>query len=275
MKNMKKLILISTVLTTGSAQAVSIGAYVEGGLWGSEVAGGLEQNYAYVEGNQVETQAITGIALAPHTYRAEASFNVGELSPVLRTEAYFDGVGVDENISASAYAIQTYQNISGTTQTYSINLNLHGSVLRNPGSSYIDAEFQVYSGTDLFTSYTQCSGGSYTYIRGFTSYACGNKLATGLSPYIEIATDGEYTLADTVSFTVGAGETFMIYAGLKSLTFGGYADAFNTFSMSFEDTTNLAALGVMPSAVPVPAAAWLFTTGLVGLLGVARRKARA
>ena len=30
-----------------------------------------------------------------------------------------------------------------------------------------------------------------------------------------------------------------------------------------------------PSAVPVPAAAWLFGSGLLGLVGVARRKARA
>ena len=33
--------------------------------------------------------------------------------------------------------------------------------------------------------------------------------------------------------------------------------------------------GVSSSAVPVPAAAWLFGSGLVGLIGVARRKARA
>ena len=32
---------------------------------------------------------------------------------------------------------------------------------------------------------------------------------------------------------------------------------------------------VAPTVVPVPAAAWLFGSGLVGLIGVARRKARA
>jgi hypothetical protein len=29
-----------------------------------------------------------------------------------------------------------------------------------------------------------------------------------------------------------------------------------------------------PSAVPVPAAVWLFGSGLLGLIGVARRKSR-
>ena len=34
------------------------------------------------------------------------------------------------------------------------------------------------------------------------------------------------------------------------------------------------AIVITPSAVPVPAAAWLFGTGLLGLIGVARRKVR-
>jgi hypothetical protein len=52
----------------------------------------------------------------------------------------------------------------------------------------------------------------------------------------------------------------------------GYADAFSTLGMTFDDISNLAALGPM-TAVPVPAAVWLFGSGLVGLIGVARKKA--
>lgn len=41
--------------------------------------------------------------------------------------------------------------------------------------------------------------------------------------------------------------------------------AFGTFSYA----------AAVPASVPVPAAAWLFGSGLLGLIGVARRKARA
>ena len=38
---------------------------------------------------------------------------------------------------------------------------------------------------------------------------------------------------------------------------------------------DLSAVGVRPNQVPVPAAAWLFGSGLLGLIGVARRKKAA
>ena len=45
----------------------------------------------------------------------------------------------------------------------------------------------------------------------------------------------------------------------------------NTLTMQFVDDTGLVAASV--SAVPVPAAVWLFGSGLIGLVGIARRKA--
>ena len=52
------------------------------------------------------------------------------------------------------------------------------------------------------------------------------------------------------------------------------ADAINTGSMGFQKEALLVQT-LAPAAitvVPLPAAAWLFGVGLVGLLGVARRK---
>lgn len=270
MKNITKLILISAMVASTASQAATIGAAVAGGLWYQYSGGGVGSNYAYVAGDETTTTE----PLPPHNYQAEASFNIGELTPVLRAEAYSDDLSAyqDPYIAAGAYGLQTYQNTSGITQTYTLNLDLHGSVLKSPGSSYINAEVGIFTGTDLFADYTSCSGAS-EYLAGFDSYTCGAQIGTGFTPYIEMATDGDgQIINDTASFSVGAGGTFTIYAELEALTFGGYADSFSTLSMTFDDTTNLAALGEM--VVPVPAAIWLFGSGLVGLIGISRRKTR-
>jgi len=46
---------------------------------------------------------------------------------------------------------------------------------------------------------------------------------------------------------------------------------FTGFNANF-DITSMSSIVVTPAAVPVPAAVWLFGSGLVGLVGVARRR---
>lgn len=272
MKYLTKLILVSAVLGSTSSQASTIGAAVGGGLWAENTDGGIGSNYAYVEGNQTTDGSLP--AGLQFNYRSEASFNVGALTPVLRAEAFSDDLSAlsDPSISAKAYGLQTYQNTSGTTQTYTLNLNLDGDVLQAPGSSYIDAEVGIFSGIDIVSSFSSCSG-SAEYLAGFSSWICGSQLETGFLTSIEIFGNGPQTVLDTVNFDIAAGDTFTIYAELNALTFGGHADAFSTLDMTFDDISNLAALGPM-AAVPVPAAVWLFGSGLVGLIGVARRNNR-
>jgi len=82
----------------------------------------------------------------------------------------------------------------------------------------------------------------------------------GGSPYGEV---GNSVLGFSFSFLAGAGSSLLIG--------GSYTDA------SFLDATiSSTTLGIVPaapvSAVPVPAAVWLFSSGLVGLIGMARRK---
>ena len=272
MGNISKLILISAVLGSTTSQAATIGAAVAGGLWGGNTDGGIGSNYAYVEGTDITDGSPLGSA--QYSYRAEATFNLGALTPVLRAEAFAEDLRPmsDPNISGEAYGLQTYQNISGTTQTYTLNLSLDGDVLKAPGSSYIDAEVDIFTGTDIVANFSSCGGSAAEWMAGFSSYICGSQIGIGFTPYIEIAVDGPQSLTDSVSFDIAAGDTFTIYAELTALTFGGYADAFSTLGMTFDDTSSLAALGPM-TAVPVPAAVWLFVSGLVGLIGVARRKA--
>ena len=75
--------------------------------------------------------------------------------------------------------------------------------------------------------------------------------ASGEADYITIRSDGfvylqDYTLSSSDAFAAG----------------GAYADR------------TIAWLLVRPSEVPIPTAIWLFGSGLLGLIGVARRKVR-
>lgn len=79
---------------------------------------------------------------------------------------------------------------------------------------------------------------------------------------------GEQTLNDSLVVSLNPGDQFYVWAGLTTHGIrGGFGDALNTLTMSFSDST-----GLTPEVVPIPAAAWLFGSAIVGLLGIARRR---
>ena len=65
---------------------------------------------------------------------------------------------------------------------------------------------------------------------------------------------------DSNFFSLGAGSYYAVVSGIASGTEGG------KYSVS---------LSTEPQPVPVPAAVWLLGSGLIGLVGVARRKEQA
>ena len=84
-------------------------------------------------------------------------------------------------------------------------------------------------------------------------------------------------IQDTLTFTVGAGETFAVYAELSAGSYRGTADASNTLSMGFQDDTGIEA--VSPPAPPVPSidpiALYTLVPGALvgaGMLAMRRRR---
>ena len=76
---------------------------------------------------------------------------------------------------------------------------------------------------------------------------------------------------NSVSIDVDQGDDFFVVSYLMTKASDGeIVDASHTFTMEFTDNTDLAAASI--NAVPVPAAAWLFASGLIGLVAAARRK---
>jgi hypothetical protein len=79
-------------------------------------------------------------------------------------------------------------------------------------------------------------------------------------------TVGLFTLANVSESLNGNGELMLSGDLLWSTSFG-YRNVLNA-----DGAKVLGSFSLVPSAVPVPAAVWMFASGLVGLIGVARRK---
>ena len=87
--------------------------------------------------------------------------------------------------------------------------------------------------------------------------------------------------ADVTLFLDGVEVGFGADGNISSWTFLGVIDTAGFNSFEFRETDGTGGQGIFiyaddvtfgVSAVPVPAAAWLFGSGLIGLIGIARRK---
>ena len=121
-----------------------------------------------------------------------------------------------------------------------------------------DDEDQSYLGSSLGVSIGDVVGiagpnGSGDHTATNTTTALSLTL-TGSDNFILGLNDGSGWIADSAVVSLGA----------------------NAYSVTFGTGANVIEVDVqIVPAIPVPAAVWLFGSGLIGLVGVARRKARA
>ena len=140
------------------------------------------------------------------------------------------------------------------------------------GTFDFDASSQTYSNVDISTTsgppVSDFIGNSY--ISGAGSDSSFTSAATTLTPigwptiydasYIEL--QFQFALTNSggaINLVTGAGGSAEIYCDDSNCNTIGY---FSGIESGF----------VSAPAVPIPAAAWLFSSGLIGLIGVARRQ---
>lgn len=130
---------------------------------------------------------------------------------------------------ASAWGIQQYTYTGTTPKTIELNLNLHGVVT---GDGQLKGEVAVIKGDQI-----PWTNDMATLVYELVDY----NDVLGFESLFLTSNSGDLAL-NTLTFEVNEGDTFYVRADLSS--YGkrdGIADGYNTFTMSFEDDSNLVA----------------------------------
>lgn len=204
--------------------------------------------------------------------RGTVSASVALLGGLSIPELKAKAASVDANgwVSAMAMGIQGYRFTGADGITITLDSALTGNVTNNSGSDVTGLSVGVWLMMDdpsvVFPVATTMSDllAQILFMPVVDSFSWEN-LSTGVVNRSTTTTD----LNDQLQITLNNGDEFYVLAALTAATdgTGSIADAFSTFGMSF-NTTQL----VPAAVVPVPAAAWLFGSGLLGLVGIGRCK---
>lgn len=222
--------------------------------------------------NQTSTQLLDYDNLDGRgTVSASVALQGGLSIPILKAKA--ESVDANGWVSALAMGIQGYQFTGSDGTTISLDSALTGSVTNTGISDVTGLSVGVWLMMDdpafVFPAATSMSDlllqiASMPIVDSFS----WEDLATGTVNRSTTTTDQN----DHLQITLNNGDEFYVLAALTAAAdgSGAVADAFSTFQMGF-NTTQL----VPAAVVPVPAAAWLFGSGLLGLIGISRRKKSA
>ena len=211
-------------------------------------------------GTSLTTSSATGLINFPGTGSAQAA---GDISTgVLRAYAQELGItGASAAAGAGFWDTLTFSGVTGTSPT--------GTMVFNVGGTFTDVGFGA-----------ACEG----YQIGLTgSSTCGS--GTGSDPFapgVTVLNSGNPSETLSLSFPLSNGTptklAWTLGAAANNTFNGATADLFDPPQVSlslpggvtYHSASNMFLTNVAP--VPLPAAAWLFGSGLLGLIGIARRK---
>ena len=222
--------------------------------------GGLD--FQVLNGGEFLPFATAGIDNASGTSFANAAFTGDVFSPILRASSS-SPIGTTAS-DAQATAIQAWTYTGAGPQDYSIVATLSGTVTEPTSSAegLIRGDIAAY----LYEDATFINTGIGTFL-GEVVPGEGTLLARDTS----FLTPGLDLRTATLDFTLNPGDEVYLFMRLETKSErGAVVDATGTFLMEFTggDTSELT-----ETVVPIPAAVWLFGSGLLGLIGLARRKA--
>jgi hypothetical protein len=180
--------------------------------------------------------------------------------------------GGDPGIELRNFLYFDLSSISGYTVTSAVVTYVAGNGTTGD-SGYGNEIVDLYDVTSEISNLL--SGGG---VSVFTDLGTGNsygsavvEVSTGLAPMPEVSFNlNTAALTDLNLLLSGAGTDFAIGAAFSS--FDG-----NIFEVLWwgSDLESAASLTLEVNAIPIPAAAWLFGSGFLGLIGVARRRKNA
>ncbi len=194
--------------------------------------------------------------------QAYATLDATDGTPILK--AYGNAPAFGARWSG-AQGVQRYQYTGSLAATITVTANFHsnmsgtGSGLRGSVGLFDVSAWGVESSLEFAFDDGNVSG----------------YLGEGL-PYSSYESDsifnatGDQNFSLTTTLDLNNGDEFFLYGAMSAYgTNGGLSDGLSTGTFSF-DNNNLQILGSV-SAVPVPAALYLFSPALLGLLGLRRK----
>ncbi len=213
------------------------------------------------DGGEFSTTAYTSLNNIDGNGQASASLSGPTLLPVLGAEGFS---GPDSRADSLAVGMLGYTYAGATAMTISLDIVLEGEVGGTIDilDAWVRSDVAVILG-DVNYYTTHYPTFIYEVVPGTPGLSVlgESRLSLDLNA-------GPQTLMGSISFTLDPGDEFFVWAGLEAGGVrDGYGDAFSTLSMSFSNDS-----GITPNIIPVPAAIWLFGSGLIGLIGIARRK---
>ena len=249
-----------------SAQAATWGAQVDIGMitpCPSFCGGPGGQSDFSSDGGEFINSGFTSLSNFGGTAQGSASLNGPSSLPVLAAEGFS---GADSRTDSRSVGMLGYVYSGASATTISLDIVLDGERggTTDPTDAWVRSNVAVILGdvNDFVLDYA-------TFI---FEVVPGNPDLTVLGESrlrLDLGV-GPQTLVDSISFTMNPGDEIFVWAGLEAGGIrNGFGDAFDTLTMAFSDDTGLTPNNV----VPVPAAVWLFGSGLLGLVGLARRKA--
>ncbi len=160
--------------------------------------------------------------------------------PILKVMASASLEGVAT--AATAFASQGFDYLGDESTSFTLNLNLHGSVGGNSMHTSISADIGVLIGSSM---------PFYADWNFDTTYYEAGIMGVGTS-YLNISSGNDVNEQGTISFDLNPGDSFFVISEMSARATSGYADAWNTLTMNFTDSTGLQAVTAPKSTNPVP-----------------------
>jgi len=189
----------------------------------------------------------------------------------------FFGSGTNNFAAAQGVTFQAIDTVGTLVggMVFSWNKGSHQiSIVMDAGQMFAALPTMIGGGltTTVSGSYTVLSPGpAITTAIARTSTADTGAGCNGLTLATQV---NAYTIntnfANLGTCTTGMGDDGIPGVGMTSPSFDSHNGNFDILSVHFESFVT-----PPPAAIPVPAAVWLFGSGLLGLVGIARRKKKA
>jgi hypothetical protein len=230
------------------------------------------------EGGVGEISTSTSAISSYHGHtQANAALSGGLSSPILKADAFANPIGTGgpqftnpNGTMGTAFAVQGYT-YTGAGETLTLDIGLDGVIndrQYDANNTKVTMEVVLFDASQNFVFESNRDVLSSLGAVPLTQSGGGVASALLTLDHTNPTTDNA-----SISIDVVNGDEIYLWALLSAEAKSGVnatsADAFNTGTMGFQGTPNLVAAS---SPVPVPAAVWLFGSGLLGLLGVVRRR---